>query len=124
MTSQSEINANINKILDSSVGVYKDLQMKDMFGCVTKLMECAETIPTLKGADKKQVVVGVLGQLVHTIPFPNEKEAEMVMSFVNSGLVGLIIDGVVNLTKEGCKINIQEVEQKCSKCCKCKCCIM
>jgi hypothetical protein len=128
MASQSEIDANIIRILSGVTGAYKDMQMKDMFGCIVKIMESAEEIPALVGVDKKKIVIGVLSQLVNSIPFPDPRQREIVLGFVNSGLAGLMIDGIIKITKEGCRINVEHLENACAKCCCCcsgsKCNIM
>lgn len=120
MATQTDIDANVKKIVDNVMAAYTEFTLKDFFECVVKLMECAEAIPLLAGADKKKVVKSVLSQIVTKINIPNPSEKEMITFLVNSGLVDLIIDGIVKLTKDGCKINVQELA---SKCC-CKCCIM
>lgn len=122
MATQAEIDANIKIIIDSVLAAYKELTIKDFFDCIVKLMECAEAIPTLVGADKKKVVKGVLVQIIQRINIPNKGEKDLILLLVNSGLVDLIIDGIVKLTKEGCKINVQELAAKC--CCKSGKCVM
>ena len=125
MSSQTDVDANITKLVNSVIEAYKEIKLNDFFACVVKLMEGAEAIPALSGADKKKVVKGVLNQIVEKINIPNPKEKEIIVFLINSGLVDLIIDGIVKLTKEGCKINVQEIVAKCNSCCKCgKCCIM
>lgn len=115
---QNDIDANILKIVNSAISAYNEMTSKDVFACIVNVMECAEAIPLLSGADKKKVVKGVLSQIITRINIPNESEKTMILFLINSGLVDLIIDGIVKLTKEGCKINVQELAEKC----KCKCC--
>lgn len=122
MATQTEIDENIKIIIDNILAAYKELTLKDFFDCIVKLMECAEVIPTLVGTDKKKVVKSVLVQIIQRINIPNKGEKDLILLLVNSGLVDLIIDGIVKLTKEGCKINIQDLASKC--CCKSGKCVM
>lgn len=115
---QAELDANVEKIFSNVISVYHNMQLKDVLGCTVKIMECAELIPSFVGADKKKVVKGVINLIVDQIPFPDPREKTVVVFLVNSGLIDLIIDAIVKLTKEGCRINIQEVMKK--ACCKCK----
>lgn len=122
MSSQEQIDANISSIASNILDVYKDITMSDFFGCLVKLMESAELLPSLAGADKKKVVKGVLNQLISKINFPKQGEKQLLEFIVNSGLIDLIIDGIVDLTKNGCQINIEQLAQKC--CCGGKCIIV
>lgn len=124
MTTQTDINSVISTLVENALAVYKDIKTKDIMGVIVKLMESVETLPMLTGADKKQVVLVVLTQVVQRINFQNPAEKESLLAFINSGLVSIIIDGIIKLTKEGCKINVQQLEQSCSKCCGKKCTIM
>lgn len=118
MASQEDIDANVKRIVNNVSLAYKELRLSDFFACIVKLMECAEAIPILIGADKKKVVKSVLTQIVNTINIPLQRDRELIMLLINSGIIDLIIDGIVKLTKEGCKINIQELANKCNCCCK------
>ena len=116
MATQAEIDATVAKILADIIVAYKEIQLKDFFECLIKLMECAEAIPMLIGADKKKVVIGVLKAVIEKIPFKKQSDKEIVMFIVNSGIVGLIIDTIVGLTKKGCKINVPQIIKEHCKC--------
>lgn len=116
---QTDIDATVKTIVDKAIEAYSELKIKDFFDCLVKIMECAEAIPKLIGADKKRIVKSVLTQIIDKIPFTNQNEKNIVVFLVNSDIVDLVIDGIVKLTKEGCKINIKEIQEKCCKCCKC-----
>lgn len=118
LSREATIDTSVSTILDNAIGVYKDLALKDFFDCLVKLMECAEQVPTLIGADKKKVVKSVLTQLVNKINFKTQQEKDVIMFLINSGLVDIVIDSIVKLTKEGCKINLQQVMKTacCGKC--------
>ena len=118
---QDEIDVIVKKILDDAVSAYQELKIRYFFDCLVKIMECAEAVPKLAGTDKKKVVKSVLTQLVERIPFQNATEKNLIVFLVNSDVVDLIIDGIVKLTKERCKINLKEVMEKAG--CKC-CCIV
>jgi len=117
---QAEIDVIVKEIFDKAVLAYNELKIKDFFDCLVKIMECAEKYTKLIGADKKKIVKSVLSQLVDHISSQNATEKNLISFLVNSDVVDLIIDGIVKLTKEGCKINIQEIIAKA----KCKCCIV
>jgi hypothetical protein len=117
---QTEIDVIVKKILDNALEAYKELKIRDFFDCLVKIMECAEAIPKLVGTDKKLIVKSVLTQLIDHIPFQNATEKNLIVFLINSDVVDLLIDGIVKLTKEGCKINLKEVMKKAG----CKCCIV
>lgn len=116
MATQAEIDALVAKILADVIVAYKEIQLKDFFECLIKLMECAEAIPVIVGADKKKVVLGVLKAIIEKIPFKRQSDKEIVMFIVNSGIVSLIIDTIVGLTKKGCKINVPQLVKEHCKC--------
>ena len=124
-TTTTDVDANITKIVDNVISAYTEFTLKDFFECIVKLMECAEAIPLLAGADKKKVVKGVLTQLITKLNIPDQGEKDVILFLINSSIVDLMIDGIVKLTKEGCKINVQQIIEKCGcKCCGGKCAIM
>lgn len=118
---QDEIDVIVKSVIDKAIAAYSELKLKDFFECLVKIMECAEAIPKLTGADKKKIVKSVLSQIIDRINFPSQSEKSVFVFLVNSDIVDLIIDGIVKLTKEGCSINIKEIiAEKCG----CKCCIV
>jgi hypothetical protein len=123
MSSQSDIDQQVAIILNNIIGIYKDIELKDIFAILVKLMECAEQIPSFVGADKKKVVKSVLTQIIERINFPKKAEKDLIIMLINCGIIDIAIDSIIKLTKEGCKINLQAVLKE-SCCGKCKCNIM
>lgn len=125
--SQVDIEQQVSTIYNLIVGTVTEMKAKDFLGCLVKIMEAAESIPGLIGADKKKIVKQVLTLLVNKITFPIAQEKEFVLSIINGPLIDYIIDEIVTLTKTGCRINIEQlVKSKCSSCScsSCKCILM
>lgn len=118
-----DLNLIIAKLVGEVLGAYKELTMQNFFSCLIRLMEAVELIPTLVGEDKKYIVKEVLKQIVNQVNISDKELQQLLVMFVNSFLLDLIIDGIVKLTKEGCKINFQEMIDKFNTCrCQPKCC--
>lgn len=113
---QISTDEHIKHVFDDIILIYKDLTLKDFFGMLIKLMELAEEIPHLAGSDKKKIVKGVISQILIRVNIPNPKEKEVLIFLAESGLVEFLIDSIVKLTKEGCKINIPQIVEKVKHC--------
>ena len=118
MTTQAEIDILIARIFADVLSSIQELSGKDFIGCLVKLMEVVEEIPNIIGVDKKKVVKGVLLQLVSKLPIQNQQEKAIITNIVSSSFIDFIIDEIVTLTKNGCRINLPQLAQSC------KCIIM
>jgi hypothetical protein len=109
MTSQQEIDDIIERIFQDICQMYKDVEFetKDMHDCLIRLMEIVENIPTLVGADKKKIVIGVLYLIIHHLHI-SESEKEKILYMLTHDIVGMIVDLIVRLTKSPSKINFRQ----------------
>jgi len=109
MASQQEIDDIIERIFQDICQMYKDVEFntRDMHDCLFRLMEIVENIPTLVGADKKKIVIGVLYLIIHHLHI-NENEKEKILYMLSHDIVDMIIDLIVRLTKYPHKINFRQ----------------
>lgn len=103
------INKAIDKITSEVPDIYRDLKSHNIMHCVINLMECAEAFPALVGADRKKVVVQVLLRMLEKSSTLGSGELEMIKFLVNSGLIDSMIEGIITITKQGCKINMYSI---------------
>lgn len=112
MASQKEIDEIIEKIFQDICQIYKDVEFdtKDMHDCLIRLMEIVETMPTLIGADKKKIVIGVLYLIIHHLRI-KDIEREKIQYMLSHDIIDMIIDLIVKLTKFPSRINLKQAAQ-------------
>ena len=110
----------IQDIFDQTKTMYTDIKQNNIFNCVTKLMEIVEKIPILTGADKKEVVIGVLTLLINEIHFTDDAEKQLLLSLITNQTIANYVDEIVTLAKIGIKLNKGKIKAFFSKMCCCK----
>lgn len=124
---QSIIDQLIQKLVSTFQITYKEAELSifNVHEYVVRLMEGAEIITTLSGADKKKVVVGAIKALVGIIKI-KEGEKDIILAFVNGGLLEPFIDVVIFASKNLARLNVPKCckDSCCCKCCPSKCVCM
>ena len=110
MASQQEIDDIIERIFQDICQMYKDVEFdtRNIHDCLIRLIEIVEEIPTLVGADKKKIVIGVLNLIIHHLHI-KETEKQKIIYMLTHEIIDMIIDLVVKLTKTPSKINFKQV---------------
>jgi len=116
MATQQEIDKIIEKMCEDIVEMYKDVEIDtiNMHDFIIKLMECVEMIPKLVGADKKNVVKGVLLIIIEKIHI-KQSEKDKIIYILTNNIIDIIIDLIVKMTKTSTTINhpvIEKIEQE------------
>jgi len=119
----TEMDVIVQRVVENAITTYKELNMKNIFSCVIMAMELVETVTTLSGGDKLKIVKKALSQIVQKCNIPAE-DKKIIEMFIDSDLIDVVISGIVFLTKNGCKINLQQLEETIKKTCGCGKCVM
>lgn len=118
MASQKQIDEAIEKICDDFIVIYQDMEFDrhNLKDCLIRLMECVELMPTLIGADKKKVVLGVIVVLIEKLKI-NEGEKEVIIYLLEHDIIALLVEIIVKLTKNPAQLNAFRTGAKASAYC-------
>jgi hypothetical protein len=118
MASQKHIDETIEKLCDDFIKIYHDMEFDrhNLKDCLIRLMECVELIPTLIGAEKKQVVLGVVVVLVEKLKI-NEDEKAVIIYLLEHDIIALLVEIIIKLTKNPVQLNAFRTGAKASAYC-------
>lgn len=112
---QKLIDESIQKLVNTFKATYKDVTLcnANIQEYVVRLMEGAEIMTYLSGANKKAVVIGALIELIKEIPIKNE-DKEAIMAFINNGMLDKFIDLTIAISKNN--VNLNKIKTCCKGC--------